>query len=130
MKRLEDLEKMDWQELETAALQENIPVPEGLEKRISEKLTARTLAAAPTPQKTGRRILWTAMAAAAVLAAVLALPSSGALEPEDTFDNPQMAYAQVEEAFQLIGQHMAKGLACADDAQALVEKPKQILNKR
>ena len=130
MKRLEDLEKMDWQELETAALQEDISVPEGLEKRISEKLTARAIVAEPAPKKTGRRILWTAVAAAAVLAAVLALPSVGAREPKDTFDDPQLAYAQVEEAFQLIGQHMAKGLACADDAQALVEKPKQILNKR
>ena len=108
MKRLEDLEKMDWQELETAALQENIPVPEGLEKRISEKLTARTIVAETAPKKTGRRILWTAVAAAAVLAAVLALPSVSAREPKDTFDNPQMAYAQVEEAFQLIGQNMAK----------------------
>lgn len=108
MKRLEDLEKMDWQELETAALQEDISVPEGLEKRISEKLTARTIVAEPAPKKTGRRILWTAVAAAAVLAAVLALPSVGAREPKDTFDDPQLAYAQVEEAFQLIGQNMAK----------------------
>lgn len=108
MKRLEDLEKMDWQELETAALHEDIPVPEGLEKRISEKLTARTIVAEPAPKKTGRRILWTAVAAAAVLAAVLALPSVGAREPKDTFDDPQLAYAQVEEAFQLIGQNMAK----------------------
>ena len=108
MKRLEDLEKMDWQELETAALQEDIPVPEGLEKRISEKLTARTIVAAPAPKKSTRRILWTAVAAAAVPAAVLALPSVGAREPKDTFDDPQLAYAQVEEAFQLIGQNMAK----------------------
>lgn len=128
MKRLEDLEKMDWQELEAAAMQEDISVPEGLEKRISEKLTARTLVTAPATKQTGRRILWVAVAAAAVLAAVLALPSTGALEPKDTFDDPQMAYAQVEEAFQLIGQHMAKGLTCANEAQALVEKPIQILN--
>ncbi|MBQ2194153.1 MAG: hypothetical protein II408_02150, partial [Bacteroidales bacterium] len=103
-----DLEKMDWQELETAALHEDIPVPEGLEKRISEKLTARAIVAEPAPKKTGHRILWTAVAAAAVLAAVLALPSVSAREPKDTFDDPQLAYAQVEEAFQLIGQNMAK----------------------
>ena len=52
--------------------------------------------------------LTAAVAAAAVLTAVLALPSVGAREPKDTFDDPQLAYAQVEEAFQLIGQNMAK----------------------
>ena len=130
MKRLEDLEKMDWQELETAALQEDISVPEGLEKRIAEKLTARTLAEAPAEKKTGRRILWTAVATAAVAAAVLALPTTGSPEPKDTFDDPQLAYAQVEQVFQTIGQHMAQGLACADEAQALVEKPLQRLNNR
>ena len=128
MKRLEDLEKMDWQELETAAMQENLPVPEGLEQRIAEKLTARTVLAAPATKPKGRRILWAAVAAAAVLAAVLALPSTGTLEPKDTFDDPQLAYAQVEEVFQRLGQQMSKGLARVDEAQALVEKPIQILN--
>lgn len=130
MKRLEDIEKMDWQELENAASQENIPVPAGLGKRIAEMLTARAIAAEPAPKKAGRRVLWAAVAAAAVLAGVLALPTAGSPEPKDSFDDPYLAYAEVEKAFQLIGQKMSDGLDRAGEVQALVEKPLQILKNQ
>ena len=69
MKQIEELEKMDWQQLETAAMEEKISVPEGLEKRIRENLTAQTVATAQRPRRTGRRLIWAAVAAAAALAA-------------------------------------------------------------
>ena len=129
MKQIEELEKMDWQQLETAAMEEKISVPEGLEKRIRENLTAQTVATAQRPRRTGRRVIWTAVAAAAALAAVLALPH-GSSEPEDTFDDPYLAYAQVEKTFQLISEKMSDGLKHASDAQALAEKPIKILKQQ
>lgn len=129
MKQLEDIEKMDWQELENAALQENAPVPAGFEQRLTETLAAGRLAGVQPRRKAGRRILWASLAAAAAAAALIALPRTGGLEPEDTFDDPRLAYAEVEKTFDLISKKMAAGLERAGEAQMLAEKPLEILNK-
>ena len=130
MKQLEDIEKMDWQALEKAALQEKAPIPAGFEKRLAETLAAGRMASAAPQRKAGRRILWTSLAAAAAAAALIALPRLGGPEPKDTFDDPRLAYAEVEKAFDLISQKMAAGLEKAGEAQALAEKPLQIINNR
>lgn len=127
MKQLEDIEKMDWQELEQAALQENAPVPAGFEKRLAETLVAGRMAGTASRRKAGRRIRWTSLAAAAAAATLIALPGPGSREPEDTFDDPRLAYAEVEKVFDLISQKMATGLEMAGEAQSLAEKPLQIL---
>ena len=106
MKQLEDIEKMTWQELEEAALQDNAPVPAGFEKRLAETLAAGRMTGPAPRRKTGRRILWTALAAAAATAAVITLTSPRDTEPEDTFDDPRLAYAQVEKVFELISDKM------------------------
>lgn len=130
MKQLEDIDKLDWQELEKAALQENAPIPVGFEKSLAETLAAGRLAGVSPRRKTGRRILWTTLAAAAAAAALIALPGPGRSEPKDTFDDPRLAYAEVEKVFDLISQKMAAGLEMASEAQSLAEKPMQIINNR
>ena len=106
MKQLEDIEKMTWQELEEAALQENAPVPAGFEKRLAETLAAGRMAGPAPRRKTGRRILWASLAAAAATAAVITLTRPRYTEPKDTFDDPRLAYAQVEKVFELISDKM------------------------
>ena len=106
MKQLEDIEKMDWQALEKAALQENAPVPDGFEEQLAETLAAGRMAGAAPRRKAGRRVLWTSLAAAAALAALIVLPRLGSREPKDTFDDPRLAYAEVEKVFALISDKM------------------------
>ena len=130
MKQLEDIEKMDWQALEKAALQENAPIPEGFGDRLADTLAAGRMTTAAPRRKAGRRILWTSLAAAAALAALIALPRLGSPEPEDTFDDPRLAYAEVEKAFDLISRKMSAGLEKAGEAKTLAKKPIQIINKQ
>lgn len=130
MKQLEDIEKMDWQALEKAALQENASIPEGFGDRLADTLAAGRMTTAAPRRKADRRILWTSLAAAAALAALIAIPRLGNPEPEDTFDDPRLAYAEVEKAFDLISRKMAAGLEKAGEAKTLAKKPIQIINKQ
>ena len=64
------------------------------------------------------------IAAAALL---FALPARG---PKDTFDDPYLAYAEVEKAFQTISDKMSDGLDLATrQTEAVAGKPQLILDK-
>lgn len=131
MKRLEDLEMMEPEQLEEAALLENIKVPAGLEERIKANLAASSIAKEARPQKTKtvRRISYTALAAAAAAAVLLVLPRLGEPELEDTFDDPYLAYAQVEKAFETISDKMSTGVNKAEEANSTIARPIEIMNK-
>ena len=131
MKRLEDLEKMEPEQLEEAALRENIKVPAGLEERIKASLAAASIAREAEPQKT-KTVHWlpyTALAAAAAVAALLVLPRLGEPELKDTFDDPYLAYAQLEETFQTISDKMSNGVNEAQEANSAMGRPIEIMNK-
>ena len=130
MKRLEDLEMMEPEQLEEAALREDIKVPAGLEERIKASLAAASIAKETQPQKkTVRWFPYTAIAAAAAVAALLVLPRLGEPELKDTFDDPYLAYAQLEEAFQTISDKMSNGVNEAQEANSAMGRPIEIMNK-
>ena len=150
MKRIEDIETLDEAQLEQAALGEGIPVPEGLEGRIKAVLAAgaltanasglsgkaeekaspvNTQTASARDTRTLRRLAWPALAAAAAAAALLALPRIGKAPLKDTFDDPYLAYAQVEEAFRTISDKMNAGLQLASEAGEAASKPFEIIDK-
>ena len=130
MKSIEELEKLEWEELEQAALQDPAPVPEGLQQRLSANLAAKSLAEEATVRKSPvRAFSYTALAAAAALAAVLVLPRLGNREPKDTFDDPYLAYAEVEKAFQTISEKLNGGMEIAREAGTTASLPTEILNK-
>ena len=96
MKSIEDLEKLGWEELERSAMQDPAPIPEGLQQRIAASLAAKSLAGEASARKFPvRTVSFTALAAAAALAAVLVLPKWGTRQPKDTFDDPYLAYADL-----------------------------------
>lgn len=132
MKIIEDIEKMTAEELEAAALQERTPVPEGLRERLETALAAKAVVTERSGGSTSRRnirISFAAIAAAAAIAAIVVIPRAGRGQLKDTYDDPALAYAQVEATFKQISEKMALGMDKAADAVSTVEKPKQIISK-
>lgn len=125
MKTLEEIERLSLEELEQEATRAAAPVPDGLQERLRQTLAARELADAARPRPT-RWIPYASLAVAAAAAAVIALPQRG---PKDTFDDPRLAYAEVEKVFRTISDKMNEGVELVREAEATAEIPQNILNK-
>lgn len=125
MKTLEEIERLSLEELEQEATRAAAPVPDGLQERLRQTLAARELADAARPRPT-RWIPYASLAMAAAAAAVIALPQRG---PKDTFDDPRLAYAEVEKVFRTISDKMNEGVELVREAEASAEIPQNILNK-
>ena len=125
MKTLEEIERLSLEELEQEATRAAAPVPDGLQERLRQTLAARELADAARPRP-ARWISYASLAVAAAAAAVIALPQRG---PKDTFDDPRLAYAEVEKVFRTISDKMNEGVALVREAEASAEIPQNILNK-
>ena len=125
MKTLEEIERLSLEELEQEATRAAAPVPDGLQERLRQTLAARELADAARPRPT-RWIPYASLAVAAAAAAVIALPQRG---PKDTFDDPRLAYAEVEKVFRTISDKMNDGVELVREAEASAEIPQNILNK-
>ena len=134
MNRIEDIEKMGLEELEAAAMDGQVEVPQGLTGRVRERILAAELAKVPPigkRQVMPRRIVQLGgVAAAAVVVMTLVLLKPGVEKDtlQDTFDDPYMAYAQVEEAFRQISQKMAIGVEAVAQVKPLAQRPMVILN--
>ncbi|MBO4434427.1 MAG: hypothetical protein J5769_03110 [Bacteroidales bacterium] len=128
MKRIEDIINKDYEELEEASRE--VDVPEGLQQRLMEAIAAHE-ATRVEPKIADRRLIrwlpYSAAAAAAVAAVFIGLNLTG--RPKDTFDDPYLAYAQVEAAFRTISDKMSVGVEYAVEARELSEKPASIMNK-
>lgn len=128
MKRIEDIINKDYEELVEASRE--VDVPEGLEERLSAAIAAHEATRVEPKIKDRRLIRWlpySAAAAAAVAAVVIGLNMAN--RPKDTFDDPYLAYAQVEAAFRTISDKMSIGVDYAVEARELSEKPASIMNK-
>lgn len=125
MKTLEEIERLSLEELEQEATCAAAPVPDGLQERLRQTLAARELADAARPRPT-RWIPYASLAVAAAAAAIIALPQRGL---KDTFDDPRLAYAEVEKVFRTISDKMNEGVALVREAEASAEIPQNILNK-
>ena len=127
MKRIQDIEKLQEEDLEMAALGEDITIPVGLEERIKAAIAAKE-AVKPKAEPV-RWIPYAALAVAAGFAAVAIIRHNGSGQLQDTFDDPYLAYAQVEATFQKISDKMAIGVDIAAKAEQTAEKPMEIINK-
>ena len=103
-------------------------VPEGLRDRIAASLAADTLARDNAARRFPvRAVSFTALAVAAAFAAVLVLPGLVRHEPKDTFDDPYLAYAEVERVFQTISEKMVTGVDIAREAKPVADKTLDVL---
>ncbi|MBQ9660871.1 MAG: hypothetical protein IJV37_06370 [Bacteroidales bacterium] len=125
MKTPEEIEQLSIEELEAQAAAQGEKAPQGLQQRLREALAASEAAEAARPRPV-RWIPYASLAVAAVAAALVLLPQRG---PKDTFDDPYLAYAEVERAFRTISDKMNTGVGIAREAGAAAELPQTILTK-
>ena len=135
MKRLEDIEKLSMLDLERIASDESIKVPTTLKHDIA--VTARALEMASKKEeeevkethvshkryrKILRMISYPAAAVAIVTIGMRISFQDTITTPKDTFDDPKMAYAQMEQVFGFISEKMNTGMDIADAAEPVIDK--------
>ncbi len=127
MKKLEEISRLGASDLERISLDEKIPVPEELSGRVQDALHGleESKETGSRPVSAGsrftRRIL-PAVSIAAALAAIVAIGLKRNPEPEDTFDDPYKAYAQVEAVLDKISGTVAYGAGKIEDAETRIDK--------
>lgn len=138
MKRIEDIENMEIDALEEQATADNAPLPEDFRERLEATLAAKAIAdgASPKPKPkprkgkpvfkpSARKLMgWLpyAGAAAAIIVAVLAIRNKDR-ELIDTFNDPALAYAQVEDTFRQISDKMSHGMELASGSESTEDMP-------
>ncbi len=125
MKSVKDIEKMSLEQLEAVSMDENIAVPEGFAERLKGDFGTLERLTEEEPQKTGR-VMTLRMVSIAAAAALLAGVGFGIArwldEPKDTFDDPYLAYAELEKAFARVSDGMQRGLAMVEESEAAMDK--------
>ena len=124
MKSIKEIENMSLEDLERASLDDRTAVPEGFADRIQDILDAQVIIDDIAEDSHPGR--WIRLVGAAASVAVLAGVGLGIArwqnEPKDTFDDPYMAYAELEKAFATMSGGMQKGLAMAEKSEAALDK--------
>ena len=110
MKNINEISRLTADDLERISLDESIPVPEELSRKVQQAVRGRTLRwAVPT-------------GVAAAIAVLLAVGLTRNPEPKDTFDDPYLAYAEVEKVFSKISGTVAYGADKISESEATIEK--------
>ena len=124
MKSLKDIENMSLEELERASLDERTPVPEGFAERIQISVDAQSIIdEIKEDSHPGRMVrIVGAAASVAVIAGIGLGIAQWQNEPKDTFDDPYMAYAELEKAFAIMSGGVQKALAMAEESEAALDK--------
>ncbi len=125
MRKLDEISRLSASDLERISLDEKIPVPEELSGRVQDALqdlaASEEAGAGPAGSRFIRRVL-PAVGIAAALAVVAAIGLTRDPEPADTFDDPYLAYAQVEAVFAKISGTVAYGAGKIEDTETRIDK--------
>ena len=121
MKSIKEIEKLMLEELDAISKDESIAVPEGFAQRLRAGLASR-------PEKI-RSLRIGGIAASAVLLAGIGLGLAGYDdEPEDTYSDPYLAYAEVEKALTMISEGMQRGIDMAHESETVFVRSTEIFN--
>ncbi|MBP5486933.1 MAG: hypothetical protein J6Y06_04830, partial [Bacteroidales bacterium] len=107
MKTIDEIEKLSMEDLERISADESIIVPDGLESRVFQP-------------KDNRPRWWTAISIAAslIVLAGIGLAWYNRSKPlEDTFDDPALAYAMVEETLAKMSQNLEIGVKSVEKSR-------------
>jgi len=127
MKKFDEISRLSADDLERISLDERIPVPEELSGRVQDAVHASEEAdgGSVRPGTAGNRFIRRVLPAvgiAAALAVVAAIGLTRDPEPADTFDDPYLAYAQVEAVFAKISGTVAYGAGKIEDTETRIDK--------
>ncbi len=123
---------MSLEQLEATSMDENISVPDGFASRMEKGLEVLERLTEDESRKDGRvrmvRVLSAAAAAALLVGAGLGL-SGRQDEPEDTFTDPYLAYAELEKAFAIMSGEIHKGLAMAEKSEEIIDRTSSVFSE-
>ena len=123
---------MSLEQLEAASMDEYISVPDGFASRLEDGLEVLERLTEDESRKDGRvrmvRVLSAAAAAALLVGAGLGL-SGRQEEPEDTFTDPYLAYAELEKAFAIMSGEIHKGLAMAEKSEEIIDRTSSVFSE-
>ena len=118
MKTIEEIEKMSIEDLERISADESIIIPEGFESRAFVQSSNRTV--------------WKTVAGLA--ASFLILAGIGfawydrSRPLEDTFDDPVLAYAAVEDALAKMSQNVDVCIRSVEKSRDIILKPSEVMH--
>ena len=116
MKSIKDIEHISIEELEAISLDEKIVVPQNLDHKIQSRIFGSK-----------KKIYSMVSVAAAIAVIVTGLGLSNlSNEPKDTFDNPYLAYAELEKAFAMMSDGMKKGMDMVETSESVIKKSTEI----
>ena len=117
MKTIDEIEKLSMEDLGRISADESIIVPDGLESRVFQP-------------KDNRPRWWTAISIAASLAilAGIGLAWYNRSRPlEDTFDDPALAYAMVEETLAKMSRNVDICVKSVEKSKDIILKPSEVM---
>ena len=136
MKSIKDIENMSLEQLEAVSMDESISVPEGFGIRMKETVDAVEMVGRLAEDESGtqssRKVVRYAAAAAsvAIVAGVGLGIAQRAGQPKDTFDDPYLAYAELEKAFAKMSEGINKSLTMAGEAEQVIEKATSVFSEK
>ncbi len=115
---------MSLEELIAVSSDEATAVPEGFAERIGKQAEAQKIARdLENDADRVRTVRWIGAAAAVTLLAGTALGIvNWQNQPKDTFDDPYLAYAELEKAFATMSDSLQKGLAMANKSEDIIDR--------
>ena len=119
MKSVDEIERLSLEDLERISLDESIPVPEGLEDRV-------TIPVIKAKKTLIRR--WIGIAASVVIIAGAGGFLLNRPKPlEDTFDDPMLAYAMVEKTLERMSDSIGVGMTSIAKSEEILRKPGEVI---
>ena len=124
MKSIKEIEHMSLEELIAVSSDEATAVPEGFAERIGKQVEAHKIARdLENDADRVKTVRWIGAAAAVTLLAGTALGIvNWQKQPKDTFDDPYLAYAELEKAFATMTDSLQKGLAMAEKSEDIIDR--------
>ena len=116
MKSIKDIEHITIEELEAISLDEKVVVPNDLNDKIQSRILGK------------KKKIYSMISVAAAITVIVTGLGMSILnnEPKDTFDNPYLAYAELEKAFATMSEGMKKGMDMVEASESVIKKSTEI----